>query len=194
MILRYWQAPFTANPYLTDAYKDLDAAALALEALANYSEDGRLIPRLAAVIPTVENGGIPEDLTAITWELKSGILWSDGTPFTAHDAVFTWQYKCSLPDFDCDAESEPIRTVDALDDLTLRISFKFPVGYPYDEFVGFDGGKYILQRAQFEGCMGEASRAAQAMPGSEPHAGRHWPVQDRRVPVRRSSGNICCGL
>ena len=161
LTLRYWQAPSTANPYLTNAYKDLDAAALALEPLANLSEDGRLIPRLAAFIPTVENGGIPENLTAITWELKAGVLWSDGTPFTAHDVVFTWHYKCSLPDFDCDAESEAIRTMEAVDDLTLRIDFKFPVGFPYDEFVGFDGGKYILQRSQFGGCLGEASRTVQ---------------------------------
>ena len=161
LTLRYWQAPSTANPYLTDAYKDLDAAALVLEPLANYSENGRLIPRLAAAIPTVDNGGIPEDLTAITWELKPGILWSDGTLFTAHDAVFTWRYKCSIPDFDCDADSEAIRTMEAVDDLTFEISFKYPVGYPYDEFVGFDGGKYILQKSQFDGCMGEASRDTQ---------------------------------
>lgn len=162
LILRYWQAPSTANPYLAEAFKDLDAAALVLEPLANYSEDGRLTPRLATAIPSVDNGGIPEDLTAITWELKPGILWSDGTPFTAHDAVFTWRYRCSLPDFDCGAESEAIRTMEAIDDLTLRITFKYPVGFPYDEFVGFDGGKYILQKSQFEGCMGEASRTAEA--------------------------------
>ena len=161
LTLRYWQAPTTGNPYLSEAYKDLDPAALVLEPLANYDDEGRLTPRLAADIPTLENGGIAEDLTAITWELKSGILWSDGTPFTAHDVVFTWRYKCSLAEFDCDAE--PVRMMEAVDDLTVRITFRSPIGYPYDEFVGFDGGsKYILQQAQFESCMGEAARTDQA--------------------------------
>ena len=66
LTLRYWQAPTTGNPYLSEAYKDLDPAALVLEPLANYDDEGRLTPRLAADIPTLENGGIAEDLTAIT--------------------------------------------------------------------------------------------------------------------------------
>ena len=170
LTLRYWQAPTTANPYLSEAFKDLDIAALVLEPLANYDDQGTLTPRLATDIPTVENGGIPADLTAITWALKPGILWSDGTPFTARDVVFTWRYKCSLAEFDCDAE--PVRTMEAVDDHTVRITFKFPIGYPYDEFVGFDGGsKYILQEAQFGSCLGEAARADQAC-----HAANLMPV------------------
>lgn len=46
LTLRYWQAPSTLNPYLSGGvYKDLDAAALVLEPLANYDEHGRLTPR-----------------------------------------------------------------------------------------------------------------------------------------------------
>ena len=33
----------------------------------------------------VENGGVSEDLLTITWKLKEGVLWSDGTPFTSED-------------------------------------------------------------------------------------------------------------
>ena len=31
------------------------------------------------------------DLTQITWKLKPGLLWSDGTPVTAEDSVFSFQ-------------------------------------------------------------------------------------------------------
>ena len=80
LTILFWQAPTIANPYLTGGNKDVDASALILEPLANYDEEGRLVPRLAEKIPTVENGGISEDMTTITWELREGILWSDGTP------------------------------------------------------------------------------------------------------------------
>jgi peptide/nickel transport system substrate-binding protein len=44
-----------------------------------------MVPWLAEEIPTVENGGVSEDLTSITWKITPGIMWSDGTPFTSAD-------------------------------------------------------------------------------------------------------------
>ena len=78
----YWQAPSILNPYLSSGTKDVETASLILEGLAGFDEKGVVIPRLAESIPTVENGGITEDLTQITWKLKPGLLWSDGTPVT----------------------------------------------------------------------------------------------------------------
>ena len=77
---------------------------------------------LASSIPTVENGGVSDDMTTVTWKLKEGVLWSDGTPFTAEDAAFTYRYYCALPGGNC--ENEPIEDVAALDDLTLQITFR----------------------------------------------------------------------
>jgi hypothetical protein len=42
-----------------------------------------MVPWLAEDIPTVENGGVSEDLTSITWTIAEGIMWSDGTPLTS---------------------------------------------------------------------------------------------------------------
>ena len=154
LTLLFWQAPSIANPYLSGGNKDTEAAALVLEPLANYDENGELVPRLAASIPTVDNGGISSDRTLITWKLKEGVLWSDGTPFTAEDAAFTYRYYCALPGGNC--ENEPIEDVAAVDDLTLQITFRGPQSYPYNSFVG--AGGVILQKAQFEDCLGEAAR------------------------------------
>ncbi|MFB1025460.1 MAG: ABC transporter substrate-binding protein, partial [Octadecabacter sp.] len=85
----YWQAPSTLNPYLSGGTKEVESASLVLESLGRFSNTGELLPWLAAEIPTVENGGISEDLTSITWTLQEGVMWSDGTPLTANDAVFT---------------------------------------------------------------------------------------------------------
>lgn len=150
----YWQAPSIANPYWSSGTKDTDAAALVLEPLANYDEDAELVPRLAEVIPTVANGGLSQDRTTLTWRLKAEVRWSDGSPFTAHDAEFTYAYACSLPNANCEASN--VEAVRALDDLTLEITFAAPSPYPYTLFVG--QGAYILQKAQFEDCMGGAAR------------------------------------
>ena len=154
LTILYWQAPSIANPYLSGGFKDIDASALALEPLANYDENGTLVPRLAEDIPTIDNGGVSQDLTTITWRLKSGVLWSDGTPLTAEDAAFTHRYVCSLPEARCDVG--PIMNVEAVNDVTLTITFRRPTPHPYTFLVGAESP--ILQEAQFENCVGEASR------------------------------------
>lgn len=63
--LIYWQAPSILNPFLSAGTKDVKAASLMLEPLARYDEIGKMVPWLAADIPTVENGGVSEDLTTI---------------------------------------------------------------------------------------------------------------------------------
>ena len=63
----YWQAASTMNPYLSGGTKDIHAGSVVLESLARYDETGKLVPWLAEEIPTVENGGISEDLMSITW-------------------------------------------------------------------------------------------------------------------------------
>ena len=42
-------------------------------------------------IPTVENGGISADGKVITFNLRDDVKWSDGTPLTADDYVFTYE-------------------------------------------------------------------------------------------------------
>src|ERR671932_817578 len=88
----YWQAPTILNTHLAQGTKDYDAGRLVLEPLASSGPDGKPVPNLAAEIPTLDNGGISKDQKQITWKLKQGVVWSDGTPFTADDVVFTYQY------------------------------------------------------------------------------------------------------
>jgi peptide/nickel transport system substrate-binding protein len=62
----YWQAPSILNPYLSGGLKEIEAASLVLEPLARYDQTGALVPWLVDVVPTLENGGVSEDLTSIT--------------------------------------------------------------------------------------------------------------------------------
>ena len=98
--LTFPQAVSIMNPYLSSGTKDVIAGSMVVEPLAGIDDQGNLVAKLAVEIPTVENGGVSADLTSITWKLIPGLLWSDGTPVTADDAVFTAAY-CMDPAGGC---------------------------------------------------------------------------------------------
>ena len=155
--LLYWQAPSTMNPNLSGGTKELEASSVVIEPLARYDEKGNLLPWLAVEIPTVGNGGVAKDLTSITWKIKKGIKWSDGSAFTADDAVFTYEY-CTNPDTGCTQTNyySDIQSVKALDSHTVKITFTVAKPFPYATFVGYNSP--ILQKAQFDGCQGEKAQ------------------------------------
>jgi len=152
----YWQAVSILNPYLSTGTKDIDASALVLEPLAHFGPDAELVPKLAADIPTLDNGGVAADQTSITWNLRDDVVWSDGTPFTAADVVFTWQY-CTDPATGCGSLEffDGVTSVEAVDDFTIVVNFDEPKPFPYGAFVSQQGA--ILQQAQFADCVGAAA-------------------------------------
>ena len=155
--LVYWQEVSILNPYLASGTKDFHGASLILEPLLEFDQDSQLVPALAVEVPTVENGGVSEDLMSITYKLKEGVLWSDGTPLTADDFVFTWQY-CTAPLTGCTVQNfVPVANVEAVDPSTVKITFSDPAPYPYIPFVGYLSP--VLQKAQFEKCIGEAAQS-----------------------------------
>ncbi|MGL9623249.1 peptide ABC transporter substrate-binding protein [Bradyrhizobium sp. U531] len=147
------QAVSILNPYLSGGEKEVQAASLVLEPLAGYDENGKLFPRLAADIPSIQNGGVSPDLKSITWKLKAGLKWSDGTPVTARDVVFTAEY-CMHPKAGCAKLSsfQGVDKVESLDDLTVRVSFKETMAVPYGPFVSARAP--IIQAKQFAECLG----------------------------------------
>ena len=152
----YWQAPSILNPFLSGGTKEIEAASLVIEPLAIYDADGVLVPRLVSEIPSLENGGVSADLTTITWKLTPGILWSDGTALTAADVVFTGEY-CMSPEGGCAwlSKFEGVKSVEAVDDLTVKITFNAAKTNPYLPFTG--ANVPILQKAQFADCLGAAA-------------------------------------
>jgi len=152
----YWQAPSILNPYLSSGTKDVESASLVLEPLAGFDEKGELFARLATEIPTLANGGVSDDLTTITWTLKPGLQWSDGSAVTSADVIFSYEY-CTHPEGGCaqGARYEGIKSVEALDDLTVKVTFNEPKPNPYNAFVGSTSP--IIQKAQFANCLGAAA-------------------------------------
>jgi peptide/nickel transport system substrate-binding protein len=83
------------------------------------------VPFLAAEIPSLENGGVAADGKSVTWKLKQGIKWSDGQLFTAKNVLFTYAF-ITNPDVGSVsvAPYKSVAKVEAVDDYTVRITFK----------------------------------------------------------------------
>jgi peptide/nickel transport system substrate-binding protein len=165
----YWQAITILNPHLASGTKDFDGATVILEPLARRDQSDTMVPYLAEEIPTVENGGVAADGTSVTWKIKSGVKWSDGTDLTPDDIIFTWQYASDpATAATTNANYSNVENVEAVDATTIKITWKEATPNPYVPFVGPNG--MILQKAQFGGCIGEkaltdaACQAANAAP------------------------------
>ncbi|MEM7325510.1 MAG: peptide ABC transporter substrate-binding protein [Actinomycetota bacterium] len=154
LLLLQWQAPSQANVLLSSGTKDALAASLVIEPLAKFDPNGQIVPTLAAEIPTVENGGVAADFTSITWNLKQDVLWSDGTPFTSDDVLFTYEY-CLDEATGCGADLSKVDSVTADDDFTVTVAFTEALPFPYQHFVGYLFP--VIQRAQMAECIGAAA-------------------------------------
>ncbi len=157
--LLYWQAPTILNPHLSNGFKDAEASRITLEPLASFDEKGKLIPFLAAEIPSAENGGVAKDGKSVTWKLRKDIKWSDGKPFTAKDIIFTYEFVTNPKVAAITAGTyEIIRDIRAIDDYTIKITFKDINPAWYLVFVGNEGA--ILPQHLFAKYNGENSREA----------------------------------
>jgi peptide/nickel transport system substrate-binding protein len=86
-----YEDPDTLNPIIGQTSIAVQVSTAILEGLTYNDPDGNFQPALAAELPTLENGGVSEDLKTVTWRLKPNVLWSDGQPFTSEDVKFTWE-------------------------------------------------------------------------------------------------------
>lgn len=108
--------PPSFNPTVADTGFDSLVMKLVLLGLADLDVNGNAYPELAAELPTVDNGGVVLDeengTMDVTWKLRQDIQWSDGTPFTAEDVLFTYN---ALVDPEKGAWIQGIDYVDGVD-------------------------------------------------------------------------------
>ena len=153
----YWQAPTILNPHQAGGTKDNDASRLMIEPLAAYGPDGKPLAALAAEIPTIANNGVSKDLTTVTWKLKPGLKWSDGSAFSSADVVFSWTYRCdkasAVTTF---SKCADVKSVTAPDANTAVVTYNAANANFYSWGVGTTEG--ILQQAQFKDCVGTKAK------------------------------------
>lgn len=100
---------------------------------------------LVEEIPSVENGGINEDYTQYTISIKEGLLWSDGTPYTAADLVFTYEMILDPANnfLQGSAIRDALTAVELVDDTTFTLTFNSAKPFPED-MAGSPGLSTIL--------------------------------------------------
>ncbi len=109
---------------------------LVSEGLFQYSDTGTVAPNIA------EHYTVNSDFTTYTIELRPGMRWSDGVPFTADDCVFFYEKLC-LPEVFGDPLWECFKVYDEKGNTqkatfrkidTYRFEVSFPQSKP--EFLG----------------------------------------------------------
>lgn len=157
----WWQAPSILNPHLSSGVKDRDGSRIFLEPLVAFDDSANLVPILAAEIPSVEKGTLDPGRKWIIWKLKKGVTWHDGTPFTAEDVVFTWQY-ASDPETAALSQGgyRKIESVEKIDDLTVKVTLKEPTIDWTTPWSNSDG--LILPKHVHERYKGKEARNAPA--------------------------------
>ncbi len=93
--------------------------------------DGHAYPWLA------ESWAFNEDATELTYNLRSGVTWSDGEPFNADDVVYTLN---TLRDLGSEVRlggvyQTFVKEAVAIDDLTVSITFNSPAPRFHDEVI-----------------------------------------------------------
>jgi peptide/nickel transport system substrate-binding protein len=153
---RSWQAPAVLNPHLAQGPSDANAASIVLEPLADIDPDGQLVPKLAAVIPSLGDG-ISPDGKLVTWKLKVGVTWSDGQLFTARDVKFTYDYVSNEATAATTIQYyAAIASVEVVDDHTVNVNFEQPTPDWFSPFVGVHG--MILPEHLVKDSVGDKAR------------------------------------
>ena len=157
--LLWWQGPAVLNAHLASGTKDFDACRVVYEPLITFDGAEKLVPILAAEVPSKENGGLAADGKSVTYKLKKDVKWSDGKPFTADDVIFTWEY---VTDKETGAVSlgiyQGIAGIDKIDDNTVKINFKEVTPGWYTVFSATNGT--ILPKHAFSEFKGAKAKDA----------------------------------
>jgi oligopeptide transport system substrate-binding protein len=87
--LRIPGEPRTIDPHVADFASEASIAKMLFSGLFTYDENLGIVANVAAEVPTGENGGISADGLTYTVKLREGLTWSDGSPLTANDFVYS---------------------------------------------------------------------------------------------------------
>ncbi len=119
-----YQEPAILNPYLASQTVASEVRSLVVEGLLGLDPEGNSLPVLTTRVPTVDNGGVTADGLTLRYTLRDDILWSDGTPFTCDDVLFTYE-AVMHPDSGAVRRTgwDRIDTVACGDDYNLTIHF-----------------------------------------------------------------------
>lgn len=120
-----WQEPEGLNPYINIQAVAHVMGDVIYEGLLATDPQGSYVPALASEVPSVQNGGVSADGKTVTYKLRPGLKWSDGTALTSADVKFTFDAIMNKDNpVSTRAGYEEIASVTAMDPTTVMVTFK----------------------------------------------------------------------
>jgi len=176
LIIAQLQEPRSLNPLYLDGYVGGEINGLVYSFLTTYDGSGRIVPQVAASVPTLSNGGISRDGRRVTYHLRHDVRWQDGAPLTARDVAFSFEaimkpQNATLSRYGYDA----IASVHAVDTYTVRVDLHKPFAAIVPYFFGGDSNYGILPAHLLARYPSLNAVAFNGMPvGSGPYRVADW--------------------
>ena len=122
-------------------------AQMTMAYLFRYDHQNRIVPELATVVPTFDNGGISRDGKTIVLHLRHDVRWSDGEPFEASDVVFSIDV-INNPANDVPSRDgfDRITKMDTPDKYTVVVHLREPYGEIVPTLFSTSGGASLLPK------------------------------------------------
>ena len=98
LVIGMTQFPATLHPAIDSMLAKSYVHGLTRRPFTTHDVSWTLICMICVELPTIENGGAVPETTpagkrgaAVTFAIKPGLKWGDGTPVTARDVAFSWE-------------------------------------------------------------------------------------------------------
>ncbi len=165
--------PVSLDPHFSVQPPDLQVALHFFDALVVYDDQQRLHPGLAESWTQVDDK---------TWEfkLRRGVMWQDGSPFTADDVLFSFDRTGKVEG----ASNSPLRfylsggkSATKVDDHTIRITTPATYVLTPEDLALIP----IVSRRNGEGAQPADYNSGKALIGTGPYRFVEWVKGDRLV-------------
>ncbi|MCX8021547.1 MAG: peptide-binding protein [Syntrophorhabdaceae bacterium] len=163
--------PSNLIPILASDSPSHEVASYIYNGLVKYDKNLNIVGSLA------ESWDISKDNLTITFHLRKGVRWHDGTPFTAHDVMYT--YKVIVDPKTPTAYSGDfllVKEAKVLDDYTFRVTY----GRPFASAL-ISWGTAVMPRHLLEGKDISSSPLMRRPIGTGPFKFKEWITGDRVV-------------
>ena len=113
------------NPLLSgmDLVYDLDSLVFSFLIMAD--DHGKLVGDLATAVPSIANKGISADGRTYIYQLRHGVRWHDGVPFTSKDVKFSWEASMNPHNNTLHRECcDQVASIDTPDKYTVVVHLK----------------------------------------------------------------------
>ncbi|HEY8631873.1 MAG TPA: peptide ABC transporter substrate-binding protein, partial [Candidatus Limnocylindrales bacterium] len=138
VIFADWQEATEFNQYYQAQVTEANLTAATQGGLVTVTNDFKYAPDQASEIPSLDNGGVQVpgasgDAMTVTWKLRPGLKWSDGSPLTCDDYKFTQTWimdKDNTGLYAGRSGYEDVKTFECTDPQTIVLHFsKIYEGY-----------------------------------------------------------------